>query len=88
MMMSSLTDSQIISFFVTACVLAFFQFLGGMFEQVHGWFGDAIAFVSFEARYNGFARGLIDTKAVVYFLSIAIVCLLVSFRSLESRKWS
>ena len=35
-----------------------------------------------------FARGLIDTRAVVYYLSISVVCLLVSFRSLESRKWS
>ena len=32
--------------------------------------------------------GLIDTRAVIYFLSVAIVCLLVSFRALESRKWS
>jgi len=44
--------------------------------------------VSFQTRYEAFARGLIDTRAVIYFLSVAIVCLLVSFRSLESRKWS
>ena len=49
---------------------------------------DAIGFVSFLTRYHSFARGLIDTRSVVYFLSVAIVCLLVSFRSLESRKWS
>ena len=36
----------------------------------------------------GFARGLIDTRAVVYFVSVALLTLLVSFRSLESRKWS
>ena len=39
-------------------------------------------------RFQPFARGLIDTRAVVYFLSIAVLCLLVAFRSLESRKWS
>jgi hypothetical protein len=40
------------------------------------------------ALSKAFARGLIDTRAVVYFLSVAILCLLVAFRSLESRKWS
>ena len=45
-------------------------------------------FISFQTRFEPFARGLIDTRAVVYFLSITVVCLLVAFRSLESRKWS
>ena len=49
-----------------------------MVETLHGGVGDAIAFVSFQARYLPFARGLIDTRAVVYFLSVAVVCLLGS----------
>jgi len=44
--------------------------------------------VSFQSRYQSFALGLIDSRAVVYFLSITVICLLVAFRSLESRKWS
>ena len=39
-------------------------------------------------REDVYKRQLIDTRALVYFLSVTIVCLLVSFRSLESRKWS
>jgi len=53
-----------------------------------GLLGDIAGFLSFESRFEGFARGLIDTRAIVYFLSISVVCLLVAFRSLESRKWS
>ena len=34
------------------------------------------------------ARGLIDTRAIVYFVSIATLCLLVAFHALERRKWS
>ena len=49
--------------------------------------GDAIAFVSFQTRFAPFARGLIDTRAVVYFLSITVLSLLAAFRALESRKW-
>ena len=62
--------------------------VGSLVEYVPGGLGDIISFVSFQSRFSSFARGLIDTRAIIFFLSIAIICLLVSFRSLESRKWS
>jgi ABC-2 type transport system permease protein len=37
---------------------------------------------------EGFSRGLIDTRDVVYFLSVTAVCLAVAFRALERRKWA
>ncbi|MGH7279933.1 MAG: ABC transporter permease subunit [Polyangiaceae bacterium] len=87
LMFSSFTESQIIAFFLTAGVMLFMQVIGGIVETLAGVAGDIIAFVSFETRFQPFARGLIDTRAVIYFLSIAVICLLVAFRSLESRKW-
>ncbi|MEO6418426.1 MAG: ABC transporter permease [Polyangiaceae bacterium] len=87
-MFSALTESQIIAFFFTAGSLVLLNLLGNLVELVHGWMGDAIAFVSFQSRFAAFERGQIDTRAVVYFVSIAVLCLLVAFRSLESRKWS
>ena len=88
MMLSSLTESDVVAFFMTAGVLFVLYIVGFMVSIVPAAWADAIGFVSFLTRYHSFARGLIDTRAVVYFLSVAIVCLLVSFRSLESRKWS
>jgi ABC-2 type transport system permease protein len=88
LLFSSITDSQIIAFFFTAFTLVILVALGLLTQLVHGGFGDVLSFLSFQSRFEGFARGLIDTRAVIYFLSVAVVCLLVSFRSLESRKWS
>jgi ABC-2 type transport system permease protein len=88
MLFSSVTESQVIAFFLTAGTMLLLYAMGFVVEQVKGGLGEALAFVSFQSRFLPFARGLIDTRAVVYFLSIAILCLLVSFRSLESRKWS
>ncbi len=88
MMLSSLTESDVIAFFLTTGVLFVLYAIGWMVAALPGAAGDTLGFVSFQTRYESFARGLIDTRAVVYFLSVAIVCLLVSFRSLESRKWS
>ena len=88
MMLSSLTESDVIAFFTTSGVLCILYAIGLIVALLPGGLGDALGFVSFQTRYQSFARGLIDTRAVIYFLSVTIVCLLVSFRSLESRKWS
>ena len=89
MLFSSITESQIIAFFMTAFVLALLHAPRvSSSSTCTGVVGDVIAFFSFQSRYAPFARGLIDTRAIVYFLSVAILCLLVAFRSLESRKWS
>jgi ABC-2 type transport system permease protein len=88
MLFSSITESQIIAFFFTAGTLLFLHVIGGLVQYVEGIPGDVIAFLSFQSRYEPFERGLIDTRAIVYFISVAVLCLLVAFRSLESRKWS
>jgi ABC-2 type transport system permease protein len=89
-MWSSFTESQILSFFGTALTLAALYGLGFLtvVETLQGWPGDAIAFISLQTRFDSFARGVLDTRAVVYFLSITVFALLVAFRSLESRKWA
>jgi ABC-2 type transport system permease protein len=88
MLFSSITESQIIAFFLTAVLLVLLLASGGLVQYLHNVIGDVIAFLSFQSRFEGFERGLIDTRAVIYFLSVAVLCLLIAFRSLESRKWS
>jgi ABC-2 type transport system permease protein len=91
LMYSSMTDSQIVSFFATAVTLMALYGLGPgiqSFQSLKGQAADFVAFFSFQTRYEPFARGLIDTRSIVYFVSIAIFGSLVAFRNLESRKWA
>lgn len=88
LMFSGFTDSQILSYFATAVALLALFFVGSIVELVRGPVGDIIAFFSFQSRFDPFARGVIDSRAIVYFVSLSVLCLLVAFRTLESRKWS
>jgi ABC-2 type transport system permease protein len=85
---SSITENQIVAFFLTAFVvfigLFLIEYLGA---AVGGTLGDVIAFVSFMRRLQPFQRGLLDLRNVVYFLSVTVFFLLLTTRSLESRKW-
>jgi ABC-2 type transport system permease protein len=94
MMLSSLTESDVIAFFTTAGALCFLYAIGYIVSLVstesgvQRAFADGLAFISFQTRLQSFVRGILDTRAVVYFVSVTILCLLVASRSLESRKWS
>lgn len=87
---SSFTDSQLLAYFAGAVILAILYAFGqlALVESLKGAPGDALAFISLQSRFEPFSRGIIDSRAIVYFLSITVLCLLWAFRSLESRKWS
>lgn len=90
LMWSSYTDSQLLAYFAAAITLGALYGFGqlALVESLKGAAGDALAFISLQSRFEPFSRGIIDSRAIVYFLSITTLCLLVAFRSLESRKWS
>src|ERR1700679_2068855 len=89
LLMSSLTESQIIAFLITWAPLMLLGLLGRLAKVFPPGAGrDVLTFVSFDARLAPFARGKIVTSDIVYFASIAVGCLMAAFRALERRKWA
>ena len=85
---SALTESQVIAFFVTWVVLLVFSFMGFAVDQLGNPAArEILAYVSFDARLTPFARGMISTRDIVFFVSICFMCLMGSFWALERRKW-
>lgn len=86
---SSLTDNQVVSF-VIALFLCFICYTG--FDSVSqfislGKAGSVIYQLGINAHYSSMSRGVIDTRDVVYFISLIIVFILLTKLKLESRKW-
>lgn len=89
LLISSVTRSQVIAFFVTFATLfglAVLTGFAGDFANRAG-VGTVVNFIGFQSHMTSFSRGLIDTRSVVYFLSITVFSLMIAFRALESRKW-
>lgn len=90
LLISSLTESQVIAAFITFIVLFVLHMLGSgltlefLPEQAE-W---VAAFISFDSRLLPFVRGLIHPRDIVYFLSITVGCLVAAFWALERRKWA
>ena len=88
LLISSLADSQAVAFFITFFVLLVLWFVGSVAESVGGWPGNALSYLSFQTRLSGFMRGLIDTRDLIFFISVTGLALVVAFRALERRKWA
>lgn len=86
---STLSDNQIVSFIV-GVLLCFIVFLGFDYLAGLGFSGNVENFVAglgISFHYNSMARGVIDTRDVIYFLSVMSIFIFFSKIVLESRKW-
>lgn len=89
MFTSSITDNQIVSF-VSAVVLTGFIYIG--FELIYelDLFGPIDLFIKelgMSTHFAALSRGVIDTRDVLYFLSVDALFILLTKFSLETRKW-
>ena len=86
---SSVSDNQIISF-VIAVFLCAFSYMG--FELFYtfilsGKAGLMVQSLGLNAHYSSMSRGVIDTRDLIYFISVTVLFVLLTKISLESRKW-
>lgn len=86
---SSISGNQIVSFLI-AVFLCGFVYIG--FEFIYGLslFGKIDLFIQqlgISAHYISMSRGVIDTRDVIYFLSLIAVFLMLTRFNLERRKW-
>lgn len=69
---SSLTNNQIVAFLLALLIGVCFQFLFGIIASSGtGLVSDVFGTLSLSQHYDSISRGVIDTKDVIYFLSIA-----------------
>jgi len=86
-MVSSHTKDQITAFFVAFIVGAVFFLL----NKALIFFGSAASVLEYlcpDYHFNSIARGVIDARNIIYFVSVIAVSLLATARSLDSRRWS
>jgi ABC-2 type transport system permease protein len=90
---SGFCKNQVVAF-ITAFVVLLALFSVGFLESLiiddpGFWpgFSAVLERLSFQAAFEPFPRGIIDTRSVVYFLIVCVVSLILSVRVVESQKW-
>ncbi len=84
---SSLTENQIVEAVATFGTLLFFWVIAWASDSAGGVLGRVLSHLSLTEHFDSFARGVIDTKDVIYYLDLSILSLFLTLRSLESKRW-
>jgi ABC-2 type transport system permease protein len=86
-MASSFTRNQIVAFII-AFAISFALFLfGKMIQVAPEALRPVLQYLSIDSHFESIGRGVIDSRDVIYYLSVMVVSLVIATVSLESRKW-
>jgi ABC-2 type transport system permease protein len=87
---SALTRSQMVAAMVTLALGVSLYLLGYFADQVEAgasWQSRVLSRLALFDQMHDFARGVVDTRAVVLYVSLTFFFLFLTLRAVESRRW-
>lgn len=83
---SAVTKNQIVAFFLSMSICIFLTMVQAFSVFIPGAMVNVAAFLSASAHFRSVARGIIDSRDVLYFLSITLTFLVMTASVLENKK--
>ncbi|WP_396188125.1 gliding motility-associated ABC transporter permease subunit GldF [Flavobacterium sp.] len=83
---STLSDNQIVAFIIAVFLCFFFYFGFDGLANLFGTFNTIIASLGMDFHFKSMGRGVIDTRDIVYFISITVLFLAATVYQLKSLK--
>ncbi|MEW5802386.1 MAG: ABC transporter permease subunit [bacterium] len=86
---SSLTENQIVAFIVSifTCFALFIIGEQIVITALPSWLARIFTFLGLGAHFESIGRGVIDSRDLIYYVSVIVFFLFLNIRSVESRKW-
>ena len=87
LLISSLTKNQIVAGMATFAVFLMLWVINWIGESAGPATQAIVSYLSITEHFDDFARGIIDTKHVVYYLSFITFGLFLTAKSVDSERW-
>ena len=84
---SSFFDNQIMAGTATFVVLLMFWVIGWRGDAAGGIWKTILSELSIIEHFDTFAKGIFDTKDIVYYVNFTLLALFIGLKSLETRRW-
>ena len=84
---SSVTENQIVAFILSFLIILTLFLFDKVLMYVPEGLASTLEFLGIDYHFGNIARGVIDTRNVIYFLSLLGFSLYLATVSLERRKW-
>ncbi len=84
---SSLSENQIVAFIISFLLVFVLFIIDKILMYFPGFVATILEYLGVDYHFSNIARGVIDTRDLVYYFSMIAVSLLVGTVMLEKRKW-
>ncbi len=84
---SSLTEYQVVAFIVGFFILLPFILLNRVLVFLPASLASLFEYISADFHYQNIAKGVLDTRSIIYFISGTAVFIVLTLTSLAKRKW-
>jgi len=84
---SSLNENQIVAGILTFGCALFFLIIGWITPLVSYNVATVVAELSILRHFDNFAKGIIDSKDLIYYVNVSVFFLFLCSRVLESNRW-
>jgi gliding motility-associated transport system permease protein len=84
---SSTTNNQIVAGIVSFIVFLMLWIVGWFADSAGPTFGPLTQYLSITEHFDDFSKGVIDTKHVLYYLSLITFGLFLTAKSVDSERW-
>jgi len=86
---SALTDNQIVSFIFSMILCTLFYILFKMLASlgIFSGFEYFVEWLGIYSHYESISRGVLDSRDILYFISLIVLFIWLTKTVLESRKW-
>ncbi len=86
---SSLSNNQIVAYLLALLFGIFFQIIFSMLAtNISGFIGETLNYLSISQHYESMSRGVIDSRDVIYFLSVIFVGLILTESNLLRKRYA
>jgi ABC-2 type transport system permease protein len=87
LLISSTTSNQIVAGVVTFVVFLLLWIIGWFADTAGPTIGPITSWLSITEHFDDFSKGIIDTKHVLYYLSLITFGLFLTAKSVDSERW-
>ncbi len=89
LLISSLNENQVVAFIISVAVLFAMLVVGiiPVYLNSLGSFVHVCEYLSLLSHFNNVTRGVLDSRDVVYYLSVVGLFLYLNVKNIEARKW-
>lgn len=87
LMASSWTENQVVAFIIAFAITFALFLIGKLLPVIPPSLAPLLDYLSLDVHFNNISRGVLDTRDLIYYVSLSGGCLFFATQSLDRRNW-